>query len=122
MALKAIIFLLASFLLVATRVSSNDEEAFKEAAYAIPPVKAPAPTPVLAPAPAPILPPVMITECPRLCGDRCGLHSRQRRCKRVCLTCCVRCKCVPPGTYGNREMCGKCYINMTTHGNIPKCP
>ncbi|RID43462.1 hypothetical protein BRARA_I00324 [Brassica rapa] len=33
-----------------------------------------------------------------------------------------RCKCVPPGTYGNREKCGRCYTNMTTHGGRPKCP
>ncbi|KAJ0100367.1 hypothetical protein Patl1_22020 [Pistacia atlantica] len=33
-----------------------------------------------------------------------------------------RCKCVPPGTYGNRELCGKCYTDMTTRNNKPKCP
>ncbi|KAH0687100.1 hypothetical protein KY284_017653 [Solanum tuberosum] len=26
------------------------------------------------------------------------------------------------GTFGNREMCGKCYTEMTTHGNKTKCP
>ncbi|GMP58085.1 hypothetical protein CsSME_00021887 [Camellia sinensis var. sinensis] len=43
-------------------------------------------------------------------------------CNRACGTCCVRCKCVPPGTSGNREMCGSCYTDMTTHGNKTKCP
>lgn len=65
---------------------------------------------------------VICAECPRLCAERCKKHSRLRQCKRVCVTCCTRCKCVPPGTYGNREMCGKCYTDMTTHGNRPKCP
>ncbi|CAN4115612.1 unnamed protein product [Withania somnifera] len=36
--------------------------------------------------------------------------------------CCLRCKCVPPGPYGNREKCGKCYANMTTCAGRRKCP
>ncbi|KFK33724.1 hypothetical protein AALP_AA5G051700 [Arabis alpina] len=67
-------------------------------------------------------PPVMPKDCARLCGIRCGSHGRPNVCIRACNTCCLRCKCVPPGTYGNREKCGKCYINMTTHGGRPKCP
>ncbi|PIA62232.1 hypothetical protein AQUCO_00200306v1 [Aquilegia coerulea] len=131
MAFKVLIFLLASFLLVTTRVSS-DEETFWEAFYAKAPVKSLAHAPVKAPIPAPskaptappvkVLPPVNISECPRLCGGRCKLHSRIRHCTRVCVTCCQRCKCVPPGTYGNKEMCGKCYTEMKTHGDRPKCP
>ncbi|KAF3796565.1 Gibberellin-regulated protein 14 [Nymphaea thermarum] len=69
-----------------------------------------------------VLPPVDAKACPGLCEGRCRLHSRPNHCKRVCNTCCYRCKCVPPGTYGNREMCGKCYTDMTTHGGRPKCP
>ncbi|RVW47193.1 gibberellin-regulated protein 11-like [Vitis riparia] len=61
-------------------------------------------------------------DCGGLCKERCSLHSRPNVCTRACGTCCVRCKCVPPGTYGNREMCGTCYTEMTTHGNKPKCP
>ncbi|KAL6318813.1 hypothetical protein AAG906_001286 [Vitis piasezkii] len=60
--------------------------------------------------------------CGGLCKDRCSLHSRPNVCVRACGTCCVRCKCVPPGTSGNRELCGKCYTDMTTHGNKTKCP
>ncbi|XP_010272046.1 PREDICTED: gibberellin-regulated protein 14-like [Nelumbo nucifera] len=90
--------------------------------YAKAPVKPPAPPPTHAKAPTPVLSPVPITECPRLCAGRCKLHSRPRQCNRICYTCCQRCKCVPPGTYGNRQMCGKCYTDMTTHGNQPKCP
>ncbi|KAF5957432.1 snakin-2-like [Camellia sinensis] len=61
-------------------------------------------------------------DCGGLCKQRCSLHSRPNVCTRACGTCCVRCKCVPPGTSGNREMCGKCYTDMTTHGNKTKCP
>ncbi|XP_022864501.1 gibberellin-regulated protein 11-like [Olea europaea var. sylvestris] len=61
-------------------------------------------------------------DCGRLCKVRCSLHSRPNLCSRACGTCCVRCKCVPPGTSGNREMCGTCYTDMTTHGNRTKCP
>ncbi|KAH7570224.1 hypothetical protein ACOSP7_018239 [Xanthoceras sorbifolium] len=61
-------------------------------------------------------------DCTGLCKARCSAHSRPNVCTRACGTCCVRCKCVPPGTSGNREMCGRCYTDMTTHGNRPKCP
>lgn len=61
-------------------------------------------------------------ECVPLCEKRCSLHSRKRLCVRTCSTCCARCKCVPPGTYGNKEVCGRCYTDMTTHGGKPKCP
>ncbi|XP_060204797.1 gibberellin-regulated protein 12-like isoform X1 [Lycium barbarum] len=73
----------------------------------------------LAPAPAPT--PSQL-DCGGLCKYRCSLHSRPNVCFRACGTCCVRCKCVPPGTFGNREKCGKCYTEMTTHGNKTKCP
>ncbi|KAL3006499.1 hypothetical protein AAZX31_08G282200 [Glycine max] len=61
-------------------------------------------------------------DCGERCRVRCSLHSRPKICTRACETCCMRCRCVPPGTYGNREMCGKCYTHMITHGNKPKCP
>ncbi|KAL2321878.1 hypothetical protein Fmac_026257 [Flemingia macrophylla] len=61
-------------------------------------------------------------DCGGLCKSRCSLHSRPNVCHRACGTCCVRCKCVPPGTSGNRELCGACYTDMTTHGNKTKCP
>ncbi|CAK8533680.1 unnamed protein product [Lathyrus sativus] len=61
-------------------------------------------------------------DCIPLCGYRCQLHSRKNLCLRACVTCCNRCKCVPPGTYGNREKCGKCYTDMLTRGNKYKCP
>ncbi|KAK6922144.1 Gibberellin regulated protein [Dillenia turbinata] len=61
-------------------------------------------------------------DCGGLCKNRCSLHSRPNLCNRACGTCCFRCKCVPPGTSGNREACGSCYTDMTTHGNRTKCP
>ncbi|XP_010254843.1 PREDICTED: snakin-2-like [Nelumbo nucifera] len=61
-------------------------------------------------------------DCDGLCKVRCSLHSRPNLCTRACGTCCRRCKCVPPGTSGNREMCGTCYTDMKTHGNRTKCP
>ncbi|KAI5410171.1 hypothetical protein KIW84_055595 [Lathyrus oleraceus] len=53
-------------------------------------------------------------DCGGLCNSRCSVHSRPNLCNRACGTCCVRCKCVPPGTSGNRELCGACYTDMTT--------
>ncbi|KAI8533773.1 hypothetical protein RHMOL_Rhmol10G0035100 [Rhododendron molle] len=118
------------------RVSSNDEESLTEVsgpshspvgapapAQAKLPAKAPAPVPSVKP---PVLPPPPAKkpqiECNPLCVGRCKLHSRKQVCLRTCMTCCDRCKCVPPGTYGNREKCGKCYTDMTTTGGRPKCP
>ncbi|XP_057491784.1 gibberellin-regulated protein 14-like [Actinidia eriantha] len=143
MALKPIFFLIASLLVITTRVLSTDEELLMEAKVSVPapahsPVKVlpPPPFPVtpppaVPPVKPPVLPPppVMLPptktppiECTPLCVERCKLHSRKKLCWRACVTCCNRCKCVPPGTYGNREKCGKCYTNMTTRGGKPKCP
>lgn len=54
-------------------------------------------------------------DCGGLRSSRCSVHLRPNLCNRACGTCCVRCKCVPPGTSGNRELCGACYTDMTTH-------
>ncbi|KAF5764286.1 putative gibberellin regulated protein [Helianthus annuus] len=63
-----------------------------------------------------------LVDCEGLCATRCGKHSRPNVCTRACGTCCKRCNCVPPGTHGNRELCGSCYTDMLTHGNRLKCP
>ncbi|XP_045833051.1 gibberellin-regulated protein 1 [Trifolium pratense] len=60
-------------------------------------------------------------DCNGACVARCRLSSRPRLCQRACGTCCRRCNCVPPGTYGNQEKC-PCYASLTTHGGKPKCP
>ncbi|XP_057791761.1 gibberellin-regulated protein 14 isoform X2 [Salvia miltiorrhiza] len=150
MASKAVLLLLACFLFINTKVSSDEEERFLTEAGsgykpAPPPspcpppppvVKAPAPSPppaVKAPQPPaapppqpptapPPQPPRNMHECVPLCVVRCKNHSRKNICLRACLTCCNRCKCVPPGQYGNKEKCGTCYANMTTRGGKLKCP
>ncbi|KAI0510158.1 hypothetical protein KFK09_010758 [Dendrobium nobile] len=60
-------------------------------------------------------------DCSGACSVRCSESSRPNLCKRACGTCCLRCNCVPPGTYGNLQMC-PCYAALTTHNGQPKCP
>ncbi|CAA2998817.1 Hypothetical predicted protein [Olea europaea subsp. europaea] len=59
--------------------------------------------------------------CSHECTRRCSKSSRKNLCHRACKTCCLRCHCVPPGTYGNKNVC-PCYAKLRTHGNKPKCP
>ncbi|EYU22850.1 hypothetical protein ABFS82_03G110100 [Erythranthe guttata] len=59
--------------------------------------------------------------CSNECSRRCSKASRKKICLRACKTCCARCHCVPPGTYGNKDLC-PCYASLRTHGNRPKCP
>ncbi|EEF35557.1 gibberellin-regulated protein 9 [Ricinus communis] len=59
--------------------------------------------------------------CGYACSRRCRESSRKNVCHRACRTCCLRCQCVPPGTYGNKHVC-PCYASLRTHGNKPKCP
>lgn len=44
-------------------------------------------------------------DCDGARNVRCGLWSRIDECKRACETCCDRCNCVPPGTFGHYEVC-----------------
>ncbi|XP_012836758.1 PREDICTED: snakin-2-like [Erythranthe guttata] len=60
-------------------------------------------------------------DCKGACAERCKLSGRPNLCKRACGTCCAKCNCVPPGTYGNYEAC-PCYASLTTRNNKPKCP
>ncbi|KAG8384786.1 hypothetical protein BUALT_Bualt04G0154700 [Buddleja alternifolia] len=159
MASKAVLLVLACFLLVNTRVSAEWEEeiliqgdkinpvAIRTYKSSPPPANPPLiatapppPPPVTAPANPPLIatappPPPLVTapappphpprnreECTPLCVVRCKDHSRKNLCLRACLTCCERCKCVPPGQYGNTEKCGPCYSRMTTRGGKLKCP
>ncbi|XP_050269174.1 cypmaclein isoform X2 [Quercus robur] len=59
--------------------------------------------------------------CNYACSRRCKKASRKNRCTRACKSCCMRCHCVPPGTYGNKNAC-PCYARLKTHGNKLKCP
>ncbi|GLT33307.1 hypothetical protein SLA2020_079090 [Shorea laevis] len=93
---------------------------------AAPPAKPPThtikpPTPAPSPVPVPGHP-ITKKDCIPLCEQRCKLHASKRKCVRACSACCDKCKCVPPGTDGNREMCGKCYTETRTHGHIYQCP
>ncbi|KAK1362305.1 gibberellin-regulated protein 1-like [Heracleum sosnowskyi] len=60
-------------------------------------------------------------DCGAKCAERCKLSGRPNLCHRACGTCCGRCNCVPPGTYGNYDVC-PCYANLTTTGGKKKCP
>ncbi|XP_020224758.1 peamaclein [Cajanus cajan] len=59
--------------------------------------------------------------CNHECSRRCSKASKRKRCKRACKSCCHRCHCVPPGTFGHKDLC-PCYARLKTHGNKPKCP
>uniref|UniRef100_A0A7N0U8R5 Uncharacterized protein n=1 Tax=Kalanchoe fedtschenkoi TaxID=63787 RepID=A0A7N0U8R5_KALFE len=145
MAFRAVLFLLASLLLVSTKgivdtvpAAAAPAEAPAPAPIPIktppaaqtptpaPVVKKPAPTPTpAAPRPPTVAPRPRIkslADCRPQCNERCSLHSRPNVCVRACNTCCTRCRCVPPGTAGNKEVCGKCYAEMTTKGGRRKCP
>ncbi|CAL9196615.1 unnamed protein product [Musa hybrid cultivar] len=54
-------------------------------------------------------------DCRGACEERCRASWRFNLCKRACGTCCERCNCVLPGTYGNYDTC-PCYAQMTTRG------
>ncbi|XP_010469793.1 PREDICTED: gibberellin-regulated protein 12-like [Camelina sativa] len=105
--LKLIIFLIVSSLLLATQ-SSNAEE-----------LDSPAETPAahkmggegsLRP-----------EECPAECQRRCSATSHKKPCLFFCNKCCLKCLCVPSGTYGHKEEC-PCYDNWRTKEGGPKCP
>ncbi|GLJ27670.1 hypothetical protein SUGI_0543200 [Cryptomeria japonica] len=59
--------------------------------------------------------------CDKECTRRCSKASLHDRCLRCCGICCSKCNCVPPGTYGNKEVC-PCYANMKNSKGGPKCP
>ncbi|GLJ06061.1 hypothetical protein SUGI_0031120 [Cryptomeria japonica] len=60
------------------------------------------------------------SECPSQCKRRCS-KTRKTACMDFCQYCCKKCLCVPPGTYGNKEVC-PCYNNWKTKEGGPKCP
>ncbi|XP_027366965.1 protein RSI-1-like [Abrus precatorius] len=110
----AIVCLVAMFLLL---VESNAE-------IFLTPTEAPTPAPAPAPVPAPngttegSLQP---EECGPRCEERCSKTHHKKPCMFFCQKCCATCLCVPPGTYGNKEIC-PCYNNWKTKRGGPKCP
>ena len=64
---------------------------------------------------------VEIVECAPRCEDRCSKTHHKKPCLFYCKYCCAKCLCVPPGTYGNKEVC-PCYNDWKTQEGGPKCP
>nr|GMD73721.1 protein GAST1-like [Ipomoea batatas] len=60
-------------------------------------------------------------ECSPKCGFRCSKTAFKKPCLFFCQKCCAKCLCVPPGTYGNKQVC-PCYNNWKTKRGGPKCP
>ncbi|CAI0401687.1 unnamed protein product, partial [Linum tenue] len=52
---------------------------------------------------------------------RCGNTQYRNACILFCNKCCRKCLCVPPGYYGNKQVC-PCYNNWKTKEGGPKCP
>ncbi|XP_010920764.1 peamaclein [Elaeis guineensis] len=61
--------------------------------------------------------------CDSKCKVRCAKAGVMDRCLKYCGMCCEECKCVPSGTYGNKDEC-PCYRDKVTKGDSkkPKCP
>ncbi|THU48873.1 hypothetical protein C4D60_Mb06t03590 [Musa balbisiana] len=62
--------------------------------------------------------------CDSKCKVRCSKASLQDRCLKFCGLCCEVCRCVPSGTYGNKDEC-PCYRDKYTgvgKRRRPKCP
>lgn len=60
-------------------------------------------------------------ECSPRCAARCSNTAYKKPCMFFCQKCCATCLCVPPGTYGNKQVC-PCYNNWKTKRGGPKCP
>ncbi|VVB14559.1 unnamed protein product [Arabis nemorensis] len=61
------------------------------------------------------------SQCPKECNRRCGDTQYINACLLFCNKCCRKCLCVPPGYYGNKQVCS-CYNNWKTKEGGPKCP
>lgn len=59
--------------------------------------------------------------CDSKCKVRCSKAGAKDRCLKYCGICCKKCKCVPSGTYGNKQEC-PCYRDMKNSKGKPKCP
>ncbi|CAH1445796.1 unnamed protein product [Lactuca virosa] len=60
-------------------------------------------------------------ECAPRCTSRCSKTAFKKPCMFFCQKCCATCLCVPPGTYGNKQLC-PCYNDWKTKRGGPKCP
>ncbi|XP_065847508.1 peamaclein [Euphorbia lathyris] len=59
--------------------------------------------------------------CDSKCKVRCSKAGVEDRCLKYCGICCEKCKCVPSGTYGNKDEC-PCYRDIKNSKGKPKCP
>ncbi|KAF9601693.1 hypothetical protein IFM89_022113 [Coptis chinensis] len=59
--------------------------------------------------------------CDKKCSYRCALAGVSDRCLKYCGICCMECKCVPSGTFGNKHEC-PCYRDKKSSKGHPKCP
>ncbi|CAM8971627.1 unnamed protein product [Rhodiola kirilowii] len=64
---------------------------------------------------------VKVYQCPNQCTRRCSRTQYHKPCMFFCQKCCRKCQCVPPGFYGNKQVCA-CYNNWKTQQGGPKCP
>ncbi|KAK9273293.1 hypothetical protein L1049_018100 [Liquidambar formosana] len=72
-----------------------------------------------------------VTDFRLLAQENCQLLSNKDKATTKCMVspkaafvlkkCCAKCLCVPPGTYGNKQVC-PCYNNWKTKRGGPKCP
>ncbi|KAI3440604.1 uncharacterized protein J3R85_003376 [Psidium guajava] len=60
-------------------------------------------------------------QCSGQCSRRCKQTQYKKPCLFFCNKCCAKCLCVPPGFYGNKQVC-PCYNNWKTKRGGPKCP
>ncbi|XP_031371500.1 gibberellin-regulated protein 6 [Punica granatum] len=60
-------------------------------------------------------------QCLPQCSRRCSRTQYHKPCMFFCQKCCRKCLCVPPGFYGNKQVC-PCYNNWKTKEGGPKCP
>nr|KJB33551.1 hypothetical protein B456_006G017000 [Gossypium raimondii] len=63
----------------------------------------------------------LTVKCPSQCTRRCSQTQYHKPCMFFCQKCCRTCLCVPPGYYGNKQVC-PCYNNWKTKEGGPKCP
>ncbi|GAB4845477.1 Gibberellin-regulated protein 6 [Ancistrocladus abbreviatus] len=61
------------------------------------------------------------SQCSGQCARRCSQTQYRKPCMFFCQKCCRKCLCVPPGYYGNKQVC-PCYNNWKTKRGGPKCP
>ncbi|KAI3875960.1 hypothetical protein MKX03_026196 [Papaver bracteatum] len=63
----------------------------------------------------------LLSFCNSKCADRCAAAGVKDRCLNYCGICCKECKCVPRGTYGNKDDC-PCYRDKKNSKGKGKCP